>query len=70
MDTPEIVSFIVEDQLSSGPYGAKGIGELPSIPTVPAITNAVYRAVGVRVTRLPVDAKALIEAIETGKTEI
>jgi xanthine dehydrogenase molybdenum-binding subunit len=70
LDAPEIVSFTVEEELSTGPYGAKGMGELPSIPIIPAVTNAIYNAVGVRVTRLPVDSKALADAIEAGKTEI
>jgi CO/xanthine dehydrogenase Mo-binding subunit/aerobic-type carbon monoxide dehydrogenase small subunit (CoxS/CutS family) len=70
LDAPEIISFIVEEVLSTGPYGAKGMGELSSIPIIPAITNAIYNAVGVRVTRLPVDATALVEAIETGQAEI
>jgi CO/xanthine dehydrogenase Mo-binding subunit len=69
-DAPVIIFHTVEEPLSSGPFGAKGVGELSSIPIIPAITNAVYHAVGVRVTRLPVDANALAEAIQTGQTEI
>jgi len=65
--TPEIVSFLVEDEISSGPYGAKGVGEISSIPTTPAITNAIYNACGVRVKRLPVDQDALLIAIRRGK---
>ena len=52
-DMPEIEVHIVEHPTSDGPYGAKGIGELPSIPTAPAICNAICNAVGVRVYRLP-----------------
>jgi CO/xanthine dehydrogenase Mo-binding subunit/aerobic-type carbon monoxide dehydrogenase small subunit (CoxS/CutS family) len=70
MDAPEIVSYIVEEALSSGPYGAKGMGELSSIPIIPAITNAIYNAVGVRVTRIPVGDKALLAAIQAGRTVI
>ena len=57
---PEIDLHIVEDVTSAGPYGAKGIGELPSIPTAPAICNAIYNAVGVRVQRLPVKPERLL----------
>jgi xanthine dehydrogenase molybdenum-binding subunit len=53
--TPQITSFVVEHPTSDGPYGAKGVGEIVSIPTTPAITNAIYNAVGVRVDTLPVD---------------
>jgi xanthine dehydrogenase molybdenum-binding subunit len=50
---PEMDVHIVEHPVSTGPYGAKGIGELPSIPTAPAICNAIYNATGVRVYKLP-----------------
>ncbi len=66
-DIPEIVSHLVEEPLSTGPYGAKGMGELPSIPIIPAITNGIYNAVGLRLTRLPVgelSAQALEQAVE------
>lgn len=68
--TPEIVSHIVEHPTSSGPYGAKGVGELPSIPTSAAITNAIYRATGVRVRSLPVDQDALLRAMRNGQKEV
>ena len=62
--TPEIVSFIVEDPTVDGPYGAKGVGEISSIPTTPAITNAVYNATGIRVTHLPVDQDWLLREMK------
>ena len=55
LHTPEIISIPVEHPAADGPYGAKGVGEISSIPTTPAITNAIYNACGVRVKRLPVD---------------
>jgi len=61
--TPEIVSIALEHPTADGPYGAKGIGEIASIPTTPAITNAIYHAVGVRITRLPVDQDQLALAL-------
>lgn len=57
--TPEITSIIVEHPVAEGPYGAKGVGEVSSIPTTPAITNGIYNAVGVRVDRLPVDQEMI-----------
>lgn len=59
MLTPEITSIIVEHPTAEGPYGAKGVGEVSSIPTTPAITNAIYNAVGVRVDKLPVDQEKI-----------
>jgi xanthine dehydrogenase molybdenum-binding subunit len=67
--TPKIISHIVEHPTSSGPYGAKGVGELPSIPTSAAITNAIYRATGVRVRSLPVDQDELLRAMRCGAKE-
>ena len=46
-------AVIVEGDPSEGPYGAKGIGELPFGPAAPAIANAIYNAVGVRLRTLP-----------------
>jgi len=64
--TPEIVPIIVEDKASEGPYGAKGIGEIPSIPTAPAIINAIYDATGVRIYSLPATAKRVMAALRHG----
>ena len=64
LHTPEIISFVVEQPTKDGPYGAKGIGEIVSIPTVPAIANAIYNAVGVRIDRLPVDQEQIAKALE------
>ena len=57
--TPEITSIVVEHPTADGPYGAKGVGEIVSIPTTPAITNAIYNAVAVRVDTLPVDQEVI-----------
>jgi CO/xanthine dehydrogenase Mo-binding subunit/aerobic-type carbon monoxide dehydrogenase small subunit (CoxS/CutS family) len=61
--TPEITSFIVEHATANGPYGAKGVGEIVSIPTTPSITNAIYNAVGVRVDSLPVDQESIVREL-------
>lgn len=61
--TPIITSFIVEHPTKDGPFGAKGVGEIVLIPTIPAITNAIFNATGVRVTRLPVDQEKLLEGL-------
>jgi xanthine dehydrogenase molybdenum-binding subunit len=66
MHAPEIVSHVVEHAVAAGPFGAKGAGELPSIPTSAAITNAICRATGVRVRSLPVDQDELLRACSAG----
>ncbi len=62
--TPEIIPIVVEHPVPEGPYGAKGVGEIVTIPTAPAITNAIYNAVGVRVDRLPVDQELILRGIQ------
>jgi xanthine dehydrogenase molybdenum-binding subunit len=61
--TPEVISFFIEEETKDGPYGAKGVGELASIPTTPAIINALYHATGVRCYSLPADKKWLKAAL-------
>jgi len=61
--TPEVISFFIEHETSDGPYGGKGMGELASIPTTPAIISAIYNATGVRCFNLPADKKWLKAAI-------
>ncbi len=61
---PHITSIVVEHPTREGPFGAKGIGELVSIPTTPAITNAIYNAVKVRIARLPVDQEVVLAGIQ------
>ena len=64
LHTPEIVCFVVEHPTGEGPYGAKGVGEIAGIPTAPAIINAIYHAVGVRVDRLPVDQEYIWKSLK------
>jgi xanthine dehydrogenase molybdenum-binding subunit len=61
--TPEVIALFVEDETRDGPYGAKGVGELASIPTAPAIVNAIYNATGVRCYSLPCDKRWLREQL-------
>lgn len=62
-DVPKIDTFFVEDIEKSGPYGAKGLGEPVMIPTAPAIINAIYDAVGVRIHDLPATCDKVLLAI-------
>jgi xanthine dehydrogenase molybdenum-binding subunit len=70
VNTPEITPIIVEHPTKDGPYGAKGVGEVVSIPTTAAITNAIYNAVGVRVDRLPVDQEQIVWAIHQASPDL
>jgi carbon-monoxide dehydrogenase large subunit len=60
LDIPdEIIPIIVEVPQDDGPWGARGVGEHPMIPTAPAIANAVSAATGVRVFDLPISAEKI-----------
>jgi len=65
-EMPQIVPIIVEDQTGEGPYGAKGVGEITSIPTAPAITNAIHNAVGVRTFSLPAWPERILADLKRG----
>lgn len=61
LDAPEILVDLVEAEDVKGPYGAKGVGEGAIIPTAPAIVNAVYDAIGLRVKNLPVTPEKVLD---------
>ena len=67
---PEIISHLIEHPTADGPFGAKGVGEIPSINTIPAIANAIFHATGVRVISVPVDQDALKRALRDGEGEV
>ncbi|MBI4186124.1 MAG: xanthine dehydrogenase family protein molybdopterin-binding subunit [Chloroflexi bacterium] len=64
LDTPQIVPLIVEELDPTGPYGAKGAGEAPIVPVAPAIANAIYNAVGVRIKELPITGEKIFMAMK------
>lgn len=66
-DTPEIIPLMVENTHPFGPYGAKGFSEGCLNPAAPAILNAIYDAVGVRIYKLPVKKDKLAAAINGDK---
>jgi CO/xanthine dehydrogenase Mo-binding subunit len=63
LDLPLIDTVIVEVPNPGHPYGARGVGEANIIPPTPAIANAIYRAIRVRMTRLPMKPSAVMEAL-------
>ena len=62
-DIPPMQAVIVETDELEGPFGAKGVGEPGLVPSAPAIANAVYDAVGVRITDLPITAEKVLKAL-------
>ena len=68
LDVPSIESHIVEVPVSTGPYGAKGVGEPALIPTAPAILNAICDALDIRITDPPATMERIQQLIrEKGK---
>jgi CO/xanthine dehydrogenase Mo-binding subunit len=68
-DLPPIESILIEAPSPLGPFGAKGIGEQALIPTAPAILNAIFDAVGVRVRRVPATPDRVRQAILAARRE-
>jgi xanthine dehydrogenase molybdenum-binding subunit len=66
-DVCPIEAPVLETYDEAGPYGAKGIGEPGCVPTAPAIANAIYDAVGVRIKDLPITPEKVLAAIREKK---
>ncbi|HEX6306449.1 MAG TPA: molybdopterin cofactor-binding domain-containing protein [Anaerolineales bacterium] len=64
LDTPEIETILVETDDPEGPYGAKEAGQGPLLPIMPAIANAIYNAVGVRVDEVPITPEKVLKGLE------
>jgi 4-hydroxybenzoyl-CoA reductase subunit alpha len=60
----DVVTYIIEDPDPSGPFGAKEVGQGPLLPVMPAVANAVYDAVGVRVDEIPVTPEKVLKALK------
>ncbi len=69
LDTPEIESIIIETDDPEGPYGAKEAGEGPLLPIVPAITNAVYDALGVRIDSVPITPWKILKELRSRRLD-
>jgi 4-hydroxybenzoyl-CoA reductase subunit alpha len=71
LDMPEVFTELVENPDPRGPFGAKEVGQGPLLPVMPAIANAVYDAIGVRIDEVPITPEKIVKALEakrTGKT--
>lgn len=66
-DVPDIEAVTIETEDPFGPFGAKGIGEPGLVPTAPAIANAIYDAIGVRIKDLPITPEKILAALKEQK---
>jgi 4-hydroxybenzoyl-CoA reductase subunit alpha len=64
LDMPDIVTDLIEHPDPAGPFGAKEVGQGPLLPIMPAVANAVYDAVGVRVDQIPVTPERILRALQ------
>jgi CO/xanthine dehydrogenase Mo-binding subunit len=64
LDLPMIDTILVEVGNPGHPFGAKGVGEVPIVPPPAAIANAIYRAVGARMTELPMSPAKVVEELK------
>ncbi len=64
LDMPEIFTDLIEHPDPIGPFGAKEVGQGPLLPIMPAVANAVYDAVGVRVDQIPVTPDKILRALK------
>lgn len=69
LDVPELVVDFVETEDPHGPYGAKALGEPPIVSVLPAIANAVYDAIGLRLDDAPFTPQKVLQAIEKRNRE-
>jgi len=69
MDKVPVEPVIVEPIDECGPYGAKGVGEPGCVPSAPAIANAIYDAVGVRIKDLPITPEKVLAALKRKRGE-
>ncbi|MGC2518263.1 MAG: molybdopterin cofactor-binding domain-containing protein [Burkholderiales bacterium] len=64
LDMPEVVTELIEDPDPNCPFGAKEVGQGPLLPVMPAVANAVYAAVGVRIDEVPITPDKVLAALE------
>ena len=60
----DVITYLIEDPDANGPFGAKEAGQGPLLPVMPAVANAIYDAVGVRVDEVPMSPPKVLKAIQ------
>jgi 4-hydroxybenzoyl-CoA reductase subunit alpha len=64
MEMCDVKTFLIEDPDPNGPFGAKEVGQGPLLPVMPAVVNAIYDAVGVRVDEVPASPEKVLAALK------
>jgi 4-hydroxybenzoyl-CoA reductase subunit alpha len=60
----DVETYLIEDPDPNGPFGAKEVGQGPLLPIPPAVANAVYDAVGVRIDEVPITPEKVLKALK------
>jgi CO/xanthine dehydrogenase Mo-binding subunit len=63
LEMPPVTSYLIEDPDPEGPYGAKEVGQGPLLPVMPAVANAIFDAVGVRIDQVPIHPHMILRAL-------
>jgi 4-hydroxybenzoyl-CoA reductase subunit alpha len=69
-DMPPVTTYLIEDPDPEGPWGAKEVGQGPLLPVMPAIANAIFDAVGVRVDQVPIHPHMVLKAIKDKEKDL
>jgi 4-hydroxybenzoyl-CoA reductase subunit alpha len=64
LEMPDVVTYLIENPDGAGPFGAKEVGQGPLLPIMPALANAVFDAVGVRVDEVPITPEKVLAALD------
>src|SRR6266516_2386644 len=64
LDMPEVFTELIENPDPRGPFGAKEVGQGPLLPVMPAVANAVYDAIGVRIDEVPITPDKILKALD------
>ena len=65
LEMPDVETYLIEEPDAEGPFGAKEVGQGPLLPIMPAVANAVYDALGVRVDQCPVTPELVLKALKS-----
>jgi CO/xanthine dehydrogenase Mo-binding subunit len=63
LDLPMIDTVLVEVPNPGHPYGVRGVGEVPIVPPLAAVANAIYHATGARMRKLPASPRTILEEL-------